>query len=241
MADADARISRLVLEVVHSVAEGAPPTPPPSGWRRAVVIVMGRALAKKPQIRYRLSTDGATAAAGRRSHTTPRRRATKSKPRPGRKSLARYLQLVIHGPAPPPLSSNQKLRPHLAAPRATPRIRTLGRTVAEQAAQQKAASIGRLPKTLNSEKLKAELALLEGARYGRSSERIERLQLLDRLTRGGQSQRACGGTGQAETDRLGTTRPPAAAGTSAARAGRAHGSLRPPGLRPYQAEPDRHG
>ncbi len=40
-AEADARISNLVLEVVHSVQEGAPPPPPPSGGRRAVVIVMG--------------------------------------------------------------------------------------------------------------------------------------------------------------------------------------------------------
>jgi hypothetical protein len=39
-AEASARISSLVLEVVHSVAEGAPP-PPPSARRRAVVIVMG--------------------------------------------------------------------------------------------------------------------------------------------------------------------------------------------------------
>ena len=40
-AEADARISSLVLEVVHSVQEGAPPAPPPSGRRRAVVIVLG--------------------------------------------------------------------------------------------------------------------------------------------------------------------------------------------------------
>ena len=39
-AEADARISSLALEVVHSVQEGAPP-PPPSGRRRAVVLVMG--------------------------------------------------------------------------------------------------------------------------------------------------------------------------------------------------------
>ena len=39
-AEANARISSLALEVVHSVQEGAPP-PPPSGRRRAVVIVMG--------------------------------------------------------------------------------------------------------------------------------------------------------------------------------------------------------
>jgi hypothetical protein len=39
-AEASARISSLVLEVLHSVAEGAPP-PPPSGRQRAVVIVMG--------------------------------------------------------------------------------------------------------------------------------------------------------------------------------------------------------
>jgi hypothetical protein len=39
--EASARISSLVLEVVHSVQEGAPPPPPPSGRRRAVVIVMG--------------------------------------------------------------------------------------------------------------------------------------------------------------------------------------------------------
>jgi len=39
-ANPSARISSLVLEVVHSVQEGAPP-PPPSGRRRAVVIVMG--------------------------------------------------------------------------------------------------------------------------------------------------------------------------------------------------------
>ena len=38
-AEASARVSSLVLEVVHSVQEGAPP--PPSGRRRAVVIVMG--------------------------------------------------------------------------------------------------------------------------------------------------------------------------------------------------------
>jgi hypothetical protein len=36
--DSGARISSLVLEVLHSVAEGAPP---PSGRRRAVVIVLG--------------------------------------------------------------------------------------------------------------------------------------------------------------------------------------------------------
>ena len=40
-ADPSARISSLALEVVHSVQEGAPPTPTPSGRRRAVVIVMG--------------------------------------------------------------------------------------------------------------------------------------------------------------------------------------------------------
>ncbi len=39
-AEGNARTSSLVLEVVHSVQEGAPP-PPPSGRRRAVVIVMG--------------------------------------------------------------------------------------------------------------------------------------------------------------------------------------------------------
>ena len=39
-AEGNARISSLVLEVLHSVAEGAPP-PPPSGRRRVVVIVMG--------------------------------------------------------------------------------------------------------------------------------------------------------------------------------------------------------
>ena len=39
-AEGNARISSLVLEVLHSVTEGAPP-PPPSGRRRAVVIVMG--------------------------------------------------------------------------------------------------------------------------------------------------------------------------------------------------------
>ena len=39
-AEANARISSLALEVVHSVQEGAP-SPPPSGRRRAVVIVMG--------------------------------------------------------------------------------------------------------------------------------------------------------------------------------------------------------
>ena len=40
-AEGNARISSLVLEVLHSVQEGAPPPPPPSGRRRAVVIVMG--------------------------------------------------------------------------------------------------------------------------------------------------------------------------------------------------------
>jgi len=40
-ANPSARISSLVLEVAHSVAEGAPPPPPPSGRRRAVVFVMG--------------------------------------------------------------------------------------------------------------------------------------------------------------------------------------------------------
>ena len=40
-ADASTRISSLVLEVMHSVQEGAPPPPPPSGGRRPVVIVMG--------------------------------------------------------------------------------------------------------------------------------------------------------------------------------------------------------
>jgi hypothetical protein len=40
-AEANASISSLVLEVVHSVQEGAPPPPPPAGRRRAVVIVMG--------------------------------------------------------------------------------------------------------------------------------------------------------------------------------------------------------
>jgi hypothetical protein len=40
-ANPSARFSSLVLEVVHSVQEGAPPPPPPSGRRRAVVIVMG--------------------------------------------------------------------------------------------------------------------------------------------------------------------------------------------------------
>ena len=40
-ADSSARISSMVLEVAHSVAEGAPPPPPPSGRRGAVVIVMG--------------------------------------------------------------------------------------------------------------------------------------------------------------------------------------------------------
>lgn len=39
-AEADARISSLALEVVHSVQERAP-APPPSGRRRAVVIVIG--------------------------------------------------------------------------------------------------------------------------------------------------------------------------------------------------------
>ena len=36
-----ARISSLLVEVVHSVQEGAPPPPAPSERRRAVVIVMG--------------------------------------------------------------------------------------------------------------------------------------------------------------------------------------------------------
>jgi hypothetical protein len=40
-AEANARISSLALEVVHSVQEGAPTPPPPAGRRRAVVIVMG--------------------------------------------------------------------------------------------------------------------------------------------------------------------------------------------------------
>ena len=40
-AEASARLSSMVLEVAHSVAEGAPPPPPPSGGRRVVVIVMG--------------------------------------------------------------------------------------------------------------------------------------------------------------------------------------------------------
>ena len=40
-AEASARTSSLVLEVLRSVQEGAPPPPPPSGRRRAVVIVMG--------------------------------------------------------------------------------------------------------------------------------------------------------------------------------------------------------
>jgi hypothetical protein len=39
-ANPNARISSLTLEVLHSVQEGAP-APPPSGRRRAVVIVMG--------------------------------------------------------------------------------------------------------------------------------------------------------------------------------------------------------
>lgn len=40
-ANANARISSLALEVLHSVQEGAPPPPLASGRRRAVVIVMG--------------------------------------------------------------------------------------------------------------------------------------------------------------------------------------------------------
>ena len=40
-AEGNARNSSLVLEVLHSVQEGAPPPPPPSARRRAVVIVMG--------------------------------------------------------------------------------------------------------------------------------------------------------------------------------------------------------
>jgi len=40
-AEANARISSLALEVLHSVQEGAPPPPLASGRRRAVVIVMG--------------------------------------------------------------------------------------------------------------------------------------------------------------------------------------------------------
>ena len=39
--EANTRISSLALEVVHSVQEGAPSPQPPSGRRRAVVIVMG--------------------------------------------------------------------------------------------------------------------------------------------------------------------------------------------------------
>ena len=38
--DSNARMSSLALEVVHSVQEGAP-SPPPSGRRRAVVMVIG--------------------------------------------------------------------------------------------------------------------------------------------------------------------------------------------------------
>ena len=38
-AEAPARVSSLMLEVLHSVQEAPPP--PPSGRRRAVVIVMG--------------------------------------------------------------------------------------------------------------------------------------------------------------------------------------------------------
>jgi hypothetical protein len=38
-AEGSSRIGNLVLEVVHSVQEGAPPLP--SGRRRAVAIVMG--------------------------------------------------------------------------------------------------------------------------------------------------------------------------------------------------------
>ena len=40
-AEANARISNLVLEVVHSVQEGVPPPAPPSARRRAIVIVIG--------------------------------------------------------------------------------------------------------------------------------------------------------------------------------------------------------
>ena len=40
-ADSDARISSMVLEMAHSVQEGAPPPPPPSGRQRAVVMVIG--------------------------------------------------------------------------------------------------------------------------------------------------------------------------------------------------------
>ena len=40
-AEARARVSSLVLEVVHSVQEGAPPPPPSAGRRRAVVMVIG--------------------------------------------------------------------------------------------------------------------------------------------------------------------------------------------------------
>ena len=40
-ANSNACISSLALEVLHSVQEGAPPPPLPSGRRRAVVIVIG--------------------------------------------------------------------------------------------------------------------------------------------------------------------------------------------------------
>jgi hypothetical protein len=40
-ANPNARTRSLALEVLHSVQEGAPPLPPPSGRQRAVVIVMG--------------------------------------------------------------------------------------------------------------------------------------------------------------------------------------------------------
>ena len=40
-ADPNARITSMVLEIVHSVQEAAPPPRPPVGRRRAVVIVMG--------------------------------------------------------------------------------------------------------------------------------------------------------------------------------------------------------
>ena len=81
-------------------------------------------------------------------------------------------------------------------------------------------------KTLHIEKLKAELALLKRARYGRSSERIDQLAA-PRPSAPGSPRSLLRGV--------------AAAGASATRAGRARSGLRLPGLRQHLAQPHRHG
>ena len=120
------------------------------------------------------------------------------------------------------------------------------------------------------EKLKAELALLQRARYGRSSERIEQLELLIGELEADEAEHEAKAPAAAPDKPRSTSSPPrgrqprgphaacwpipsrlagsgtpgrgvAAAGASAAPAGRARGGLHLPGLRQHSPEPDRHG